>query len=320
MAEQSVTLNPGESKLVSFEATPHEAKAYQVSVDGLSGSFVAIAPAAVEVTGITINPTNLTTAVHEYETSLGLGFWGDPFTISITFKNPYAYDVWVRPDYAFGHLTGDPLKIVGGGLQGFDAEKLLYFRLLLSSAAIEGDYSYTSDWQKPYDARGQNTGSNMVLGIYDPDGVPRTIGAADYWLKIPPKGSITMVKEGHLSSDLQVTAYECALCGMLIDSSGVQAHYDTYHPGIEIVVWSWGGLSGAYIKDSGENAVNQVYVPAEGVAGPHDLCVVAGKVLYLYYEPHYRTVGGKQYLINWKSAALDPCAAVVPNMINITPA
>ena len=44
MAEQSVSLNPGESRVVSFEAIPHEARTYQVVVDGLSGSFVAIAP------------------------------------------------------------------------------------------------------------------------------------------------------------------------------------------------------------------------------------------------------------------------------------
>lgn len=47
MAEQSVTLQPGESKVVSFEATPTLAKVYQVSVDGLNGSFRAIeVPAA----------------------------------------------------------------------------------------------------------------------------------------------------------------------------------------------------------------------------------------------------------------------------------
>ncbi|HUV56459.1 MAG TPA: hypothetical protein VMV84_04430 [Dehalococcoidales bacterium] len=44
MAEQSVTLDPGESKLVSFEAIPHEARTYQVKVDGLTGSFKAMAP------------------------------------------------------------------------------------------------------------------------------------------------------------------------------------------------------------------------------------------------------------------------------------
>ena len=43
MVQQSVTLNPGESKLISFEAVPAEAKTYQVSVDGLAGSFRAVA-------------------------------------------------------------------------------------------------------------------------------------------------------------------------------------------------------------------------------------------------------------------------------------
>ena len=44
MAEQIVELAPGESKVISFEVTPHEAKTYQVQVDGLSGSFEAINP------------------------------------------------------------------------------------------------------------------------------------------------------------------------------------------------------------------------------------------------------------------------------------
>lgn len=45
MAEQTVELEPSESKLVSFEFTPAEARTYEVSVNGLSGSFTAIAPA-----------------------------------------------------------------------------------------------------------------------------------------------------------------------------------------------------------------------------------------------------------------------------------
>ncbi|GAI61248.1 unnamed protein product, partial [marine sediment metagenome] len=49
MAEQSVTLEPGESKVVSFEATPHEAKVYQVSVDGLTGSFEAVGATVAEI-------------------------------------------------------------------------------------------------------------------------------------------------------------------------------------------------------------------------------------------------------------------------------
>lgn len=41
MAEQIVELTPGESRVVSFEAVPKIAKTYRVSVNGLTGSFVA---------------------------------------------------------------------------------------------------------------------------------------------------------------------------------------------------------------------------------------------------------------------------------------
>jgi len=43
MAEQTVTLQPSESTPVSFEAIPREAKLYHVSVNGLTGSFWAVA-------------------------------------------------------------------------------------------------------------------------------------------------------------------------------------------------------------------------------------------------------------------------------------
>jgi len=320
-AGQTVELAPGESRPVSFEATPHEARTYQVSVDELTGSFTAVEAPQVKITGITVNPTNLTTARHEYETSLGLGYWGDPFTINITFSNPFDYDIWVKPDYAFGHLTEVPLEYVNGVLRGFDAKKLLYFRLLLSTAYIEGDYSYTTDWQKPWDARGQNVGSNMVLGIYDPDGVPRTIGAADYWLKIPPGGSITTVKDAHLGGDLQVRAYQCVLCGEII-TGGIKEHYESNHPGVEITCWAWGGLSGCYFNDGSGEAVTSVYVPAEGVTGPFDLCAVALKAWSLVYDPGYgqQRVGSKWVTVNWRPVELDPVASAVPDMINITAA
>ena len=40
MAEQTIILGPGEGRTVSFKATPSKAKTYQVSVNGLTGSFV----------------------------------------------------------------------------------------------------------------------------------------------------------------------------------------------------------------------------------------------------------------------------------------
>jgi len=42
MAEQTVTLNPGESQVATFEAIPGEAKTYNVTVDSLAGNFRAI--------------------------------------------------------------------------------------------------------------------------------------------------------------------------------------------------------------------------------------------------------------------------------------
>lgn len=49
MAEQSVTLEPGESQVVAFEVIPLEAKTHQVSVNGLTGSFIAAADIRVEI-------------------------------------------------------------------------------------------------------------------------------------------------------------------------------------------------------------------------------------------------------------------------------
>lgn len=43
VSTQTVALAPGESKRIDFEATPAEAKTYSVSVNGLTGSFKAIA-------------------------------------------------------------------------------------------------------------------------------------------------------------------------------------------------------------------------------------------------------------------------------------
>ncbi|GAI04872.1 unnamed protein product, partial [marine sediment metagenome] len=39
MAEKTVTLEPGESKTITFEVVPDVAKSYSISVDGLSGSL-----------------------------------------------------------------------------------------------------------------------------------------------------------------------------------------------------------------------------------------------------------------------------------------
>ena len=75
MAQQSVTLQPGESKAVSFEVTPTAVKTYYVSVDGLSGSFVVTtAPVAdIRVEDLLISPTEV--------------YVGEPVTISVVVTN-----------------------------------------------------------------------------------------------------------------------------------------------------------------------------------------------------------------------------------------
>ena len=75
MAEQSVTLEPGESKTVSFEVTPTEAKTYSVSVDGLTGTFRATeeAVADIRVEDLTITPAEVMV--------------GEPVSISVVATN-----------------------------------------------------------------------------------------------------------------------------------------------------------------------------------------------------------------------------------------
>ena len=261
----------------------------------------------VDIPSVTVNPTLLTTARLEYETSLGLGFWGDPFTISMTFNNPFDFDVWIKPDFAFGKLAGND----------FTAEELIYFRLLLNTEYIQGDYSHPTSWQKPWDPRGQNTGSNMQF-VYDPDGVPRV--GDERWLRIPAGGSITMVKEAHLSDDLQVHASQCVTCGEIITGS-VTEHYESNHPGVEITCWSWGGLSGCYFDDGSGSAVTSVYVPKEGVTGLHDLCVAGLRALHFVYDPGcgQTRVGGQIVILNWRLEELPPIAHVVEGLIEIVP-
>ena len=49
MAQQIITLNPGESEIASFTVIPNEAKTYTVSVDGLGGTFVVLPKGLPEV-------------------------------------------------------------------------------------------------------------------------------------------------------------------------------------------------------------------------------------------------------------------------------
>jgi len=75
MAEREVTLEPGQSEAVSFEVTPTEAKTFHVSVNGLTGSFVATeeAVADIRLENLIIEPSEVNV--------------GQKVTISVTAKN-----------------------------------------------------------------------------------------------------------------------------------------------------------------------------------------------------------------------------------------
>jgi len=73
--KKTVTLNPGESKVVGFTFTPATAKGYSVSVDGLTGNFVAyeVPEAEFVVSNLVISPTEV--------------YVGKPVSISVTVTN-----------------------------------------------------------------------------------------------------------------------------------------------------------------------------------------------------------------------------------------
>lgn len=73
--KKTVTLNPGESKVVGFTFTPTTDKGYTVSVDGLVGSFVAhpIPEARFVVSDLVIDPAEV--------------YVGEPVSISVVVTN-----------------------------------------------------------------------------------------------------------------------------------------------------------------------------------------------------------------------------------------
>lgn len=75
VAEQTVTLAPGESKTISFEVVPDVVKSYSVNVDGLTGTFraVEVPVADIRVEGLTITPSEV--------------YIGETVTISVTATN-----------------------------------------------------------------------------------------------------------------------------------------------------------------------------------------------------------------------------------------
>lgn len=100
MAEQTISLEPGETKLVTFEAVPYEARIYQVNVNGLAGSFNVVTPPPTEssLVGLNVPPV-----------PSGASFWPE----ATLFLPPieagrYTFDLRVDPKYfpTLAHRTG----------------------------------------------------------------------------------------------------------------------------------------------------------------------------------------------------------------------
>jgi len=73
--QKTITLNPGESKEVSFTITPQTVGVHSVSVDGLSGSFSVLEPPAAQflVSDLVISPAQC--------------YPGELVSISVTVRN-----------------------------------------------------------------------------------------------------------------------------------------------------------------------------------------------------------------------------------------
>lgn len=115
MAEQSVTLNPGESRVVSFEAVPHEAKTYHVSVNGLTGSFIATMLVGwVSPTGHNDPNNKWVNEERAYDGNLdtfssttGLHYYGEP--LELTLDSPvYCDKVRICAASFWTHYYRDP--------------------------------------------------------------------------------------------------------------------------------------------------------------------------------------------------------------------
>jgi len=86
MAKETVVLQPSQSTVISFEVTPTVAKTYQVSVDGLTGSFTVLVSA----------PATLSGTVHDKA--------GNPLTFATVELDGLKRGVGVDGVYTFAYL------------------------------------------------------------------------------------------------------------------------------------------------------------------------------------------------------------------------
>ena len=87
MATKTVTLDPGDSSTVVFTVTPTAAKTHHVSVNGLVGSFTALAlPAEFEVSDLVITPSTVNVGEEVSISVIVTNIGGSPGSTTITLE------------------------------------------------------------------------------------------------------------------------------------------------------------------------------------------------------------------------------------------
>lgn len=226
----------------------------------------------VQITSITLDKTSLIES--------------DPFTIAITFSNPFDYDVWVRPVFAFGLLTGEPLELVLEPPVGPPRPKLVVKGFAPEAVLSGWDYI----WDKNYDyansewvnlGHPQHPGSNMRQFVYDPDGIPVIMpggGEGECWLKIPAKGQATTSRLWYISFY-------------------ARSKWVDYSPYPYYVISGY-----------------EVYPPID-----LNVCVKVENPFYLVYDKGWatRTVGGISAVLNWRPIGLGSLVSATPYTVNV---
>ena len=123
--QKQITLNPGQSGVVTFSVIPNAAGIYQATLDGLSGSFEAlfkfetILDPSVNFGGVSL-PAGLKDydcfASAELSAALGLYYGNSGQATTYTFEHCLTKDSGVTPIGSASRSVGATTLITGGGL------------------------------------------------------------------------------------------------------------------------------------------------------------------------------------------------------------
>lgn len=199
MAEKTVTLAPGESMVIPFETTPTEAKTYEISVDGLSGSFTAIEVSRFGKTSLGVGTPRRNAIDGSWATCPEAGI-ADSMSVHVFHveggTRPVRCALYKRSDYSFVAATEE--KIIGRiiGWVAFDfpspkppVENIDYILVVWSG----GDYANrpTAEWYNPGRGFHQSLPYNNFPDPYVPDAYNTDYWWSIYCTYIPAAGKVS---------------------------------------------------------------------------------------------------------------------------------